>query len=208
MLWLAGICGAVGLLLHLLLVEVWTVPRGDPSLLASIVPGLQSGDTLLVLRGRAPRPGELGRCASPLAQGAYVLGRVFGEPGDRVEVTERGQVRVNGKALGARRSCGSKVVPHPVTQNLVTLSCSVAESGPSGFEFLTHGDGGGGGGVGVGGRAAVVEAGKLFLVSDNRGMHQDSRDFGLVEASRCERVAFRLWGERYADASRRFTLLW
>ncbi len=39
-------------------------------------------------------------------------------------------------------------------------------------------------------------------------MHQDSRDFGQVDASTCEHVAFPLWGERYTDGSRRFTILW
>jgi signal peptidase I len=52
------------------------------------------------------------------------------------------------------------------------------------------------------------EAGKLFLVSDNRSMHEDSRDFGQVDASTCEHIVFRLWGEHYTDSSRRFTIIW
>ena len=54
----------------------------------------------------------------------------------------------------------------------------------------------------------MVEPGKLFLVSDDRHIHKDSRDFGGVDAATCEHVVFRLWGERFTDGSRRFNILW
>jgi len=200
--WLLGILGAIGLLLYLLVFDVWIVPRGpDGVFAASILPTLMPEDKVLVQRRRVPGYGELARCASPSVTGGYVVGRVFGTPGDRVEVND-GAVVTNGKALASRHGCPPKVVAHPITENLVTMSCGVADTGAWTFEYLTHPE------MQSGTHSAMVEAGKLYLVSDNRVMHEDSRDFGLVDASTCEHIVFRLWGERYSDASRRFNILW
>lgn len=199
--WILGIFGALGLLLYLLVLDVWIVPRGGAPFAASVLPTLMPEDKVLVRRGRAPAYGELARCASPTSPGAYVVGRVFGMPGDRVEVKE-GVVTTNGKAPVSHGGCPPKVVAHPVTGNLVTLSCAVAETGAWTFEYLTHPE------RLTGTRSGIVEAGKVYLVSDNRLMHEDSRDFGQIDASTCEHIVFRLWGERYTDASRRFEVLW
>lgn len=200
--WLGGIVGAVGLLLYLLVFDVWVVPRGrEVQFSASILPTLMPEDKLLIHRGRAPRWGELARCASPQSAGEYVVGRVFGVPGDRVEVSD-GSVSTNGKPVLARTWCEQRVVAHPITGNLVTMQCAVADTGAWTFEYLTNSA------MITGTRSAIVEAGRLYLVSDNRVMHHDSRDFGQVDASTCEHVVFRLWGERYTDSSRRFDILW
>jgi signal peptidase I len=199
--WITGILGAVGVLLYLFVFDVWVVPGGDVQLTASILPALMPQDKLLIQRGRVPVYGELARCASPVSSGSFVIGRVFGTPGDRVEVTDNA-ITTNGKGLSARHGCPQRVVAHPVTENLVTMNCGVAETGAWSFEYLTSSDT-------IGGtHSALVEAGKVYLVSDNRLMHQDSRDFGQVDASTCEHVVFRLWGERYTDGSRRFNVLW
>lgn len=204
LLWIAGILGAIGLLLHLFLFDVWTVPRGpDDQFGASIQPTLMVEDHVLVQRGRVPAWGELARCASPTTPGAFIVGRVFGRRGDEVEVNDH-DVLTNGKRLASRHACPEVVLPHPVTQNLVTLHCAVAETGAWSFEFLTRK----GPGISAGTTKAVVEPGKLYLVSDNWLMHQDSRDFGQVDESTCEHIVFRLWGEKYTDSSRRFTILW
>lgn len=205
LLWITGIFGAICLLLYLFLFDVWTVPRGPDDLFAaSIRPTLMVEDHILVHRGHVPGFGELARCASPTTTGAYVVGRVFGRHGDQVEVNDRGVV-TNGKALDSRAACTDVTLPHPATQNLITLHCGIAETGAWNFEFLIPK---GGDGVSVGTSTAVVEPGKLYLVSDNRLMHDDSRDFGLVDESTCEHIVFRLWGEKYTDSSRRFTILW
>ena len=202
LLWLGGILGAIGLLLYLLVFDVWVVPRGqEVQFPASILPTLMPEDKLLIQRGRVPRWGELARCASPQTPGAYVVGRVFGSPGDRVEVSN-GVISTNGKPSAARHGCTPQVVAHPITGNLVTMQCGVGETGSWSFEFLTNGE------MITGTHSALVEAGRLYLVSDNRVMHLDSRDFGQVDASTCEHVVFRLWGERYTDRSRRFNILW
>jgi signal peptidase I len=199
--WSAAILGAIGLLLYLLVFDVWQVTGGDPQLAASILPTLMPQDKVLVQRGRTPRWGELARCASPMTTGAFVVGRVFGTPGDRVEVSD-GSIVTNGRPLAPRHGCPQRFVAHPVTENLVTMTCNVAETGSWSFEYLTGSD------LSMGTHSALVEAGKLYLVSDNRLMHQDSRDFGQIDASTCEHVVFRLWGEHYTDSSRRFTILW
>ena len=50
-----------------------------------------------------------------------------------------------------------------------------------------------------------VPAGQIFLASDNRHYHDDSRDFGAVTKESCkERVVFRLWSARgWFDETRR-----
>jgi signal peptidase I len=200
--WVFGILGAIGLLFYLFVYDVWVVTRGpDGQFVASILPTLMPEDKVLVQRGRVPGFGELARCANPLSPGTFVVGRVFGIAGDYVEVVD-GNVNTRGKALQDRHACESRVVAHPVTENLVTLSCTLQETGAWSFEFLWSPA------MHTGTHTAVVEPGKLYLVSDNRLMHQDSRDFGQVDASTCEHIVFRLWGERYVDSSRRFTLLW
>lgn len=199
--WLAVICGALAVLAHLFVVEAWRVPQGDLQFPASIAPTLAAEDLILVRRNGHPGFGELARCISP-RDGSFVIGRVFGEPGDHVDVTDD-VITTNNKPLGSRHGCPAVTLPHPVSQNLVKLTCSVAETGAWSFQYLTSPD-----------RAfsahseAAVEAGKLYLVSDNRWMHQDSRDFGLVDRETCQHVVYRLWGEKYADDSRRFALLW
>ncbi len=201
-LWLGGILGAIGLLLYLLVFDVWVVPRGqEVQFPASILPTLMPEDKLLIHRGRTPRWGELARCASPQTAGEYVVGRVFGVPGDRVEVSDSG-ISTNGKPVSARTWCKQQVVAHPITGNLVTMQCGVADTGAWSFEYLTNSE------MITGTRSALVEAGRLYLVSDNRVMHHDSRDFGQVDAATCEHIVFRLWGERYTDSSRRFDILW
>ena len=60
-----------------------------------------------------------------------------------------------------------------------------------------------------GNRSVTVDPGKILLVSDNRHMHLDSRDFGTVDPSSCEHIVFRLWGHSgYGDAPHRFNLIW
>jgi hypothetical protein len=55
----------------------------------------------------------------------------------------------------------------------------------------------------------TVEDGKVFLVSDNRLLPYDSRDFGQVDRSTCtETVVFRLVSaEGFFDAASRFTFI-
>lgn len=203
--WTSAILGAIALLLYLLVFDVWQVqPQADDiAFTASILPALKPEDKILIKRGSTPHVGELARCKHPTSN-QWVVGRVFGEQGDRVEVDDYG-VKTNNRAMSAAHGCPQVIVAHPITQALTTLNCGVVETGAWSWEYLSPQPGEG---VSVGTHNATVEAGKLYLVSDNRLMHDDSRDFGQVDAATCEHIVFRLYGERFTDSSRRFSILW
>ncbi len=197
--WIAGILGAIALLLHLFLFDTWVVPGEDPLLAVSVQPTLGRGDRILIQRASIPRYGQLARCT--LSNGAIVVGRVFGVAGDLVEL-KRERVFVAGKQTSSRHGCTPVTVIHPVTQREVQLQCAVEDNGAWTYDILLAGD------YPEGDRQARVPPGQLYLVSDNRHIHQDSRDFGPVPETSCGHVVFRLWGESYLDSSRRNTILW
>lgn len=199
--WLGGIFGAIGLLLYLFVFDTMLVPGDDALFTASIMPTLHPEDRILVRRGSEPRSGQLVRCASPDPTVPWVIGRVMGVPGETVELRSE-RVYMNGKPLVSRHACEPVALNHPVSGQLVTLGCHVEESEAWTYSYLAASE------YPEGTRTAVVEPGKLFLVSDNRHIHKDSRDFGQVDASTCEHVVFRLWGESFIDSHRRFTLLY
>ncbi len=199
--WFAAIVGAIGLLLYLFVFDTWEIPGDDPIFIASVEPMLRPQDRILTSRHSSPRFGELARCLVPDGRGTFAIGRVFGVEGDTVEVLNE-RVAVNGKAPTSRFPCGMVTVLHPITQAPLPLSCSVEDSGSFTYSVLTHPQ------YRDGHTIVLVEPGKAFLVSDDRHLHSDSRDFGQVDASTCQHVVFRLWGERFTDSSRRFNILW
>jgi signal peptidase I len=200
-LWLAAILGAIGLLLYLFVFDTWVIPADDPLLTAAILPTLTPEDRILTRRGSTPQIGELARCIVPDGSGKYVIGRVFGGPGDTVEINNE-RVTVNGKGPASRFACGIVSVVHPVSGDAVPLTCTVEDNGSFTYGVLAHPE------YREGPRSAKVEPERLFLLSDNRHIHKDSRDFGAVEASTCEHVVFRLWGQSFGDGSHRFNVLW
>ena len=200
-LWLAAILGAIVLLLYLFVFDTWVVPADDPLLTASIAPTLSPDDRILTRRGSIPVTGELARCFMPDGSGKYTIGRVFGVGGDTVEVNNE-RVSVNGVSAKSRFGCGIVSVVHPVSGDAEPLVCTVEDNGSFTYSVLAHAE------YREGQRLAKVEPDKLWLVSDDRHIHKDSRDFGSVDASSCEHVVFRLWGQTYGDASHRFNVLW
>jgi signal peptidase I len=200
-LWIAGILGAVILLLYLFVFDTWVIPNDDVALAAAVEPTLTPDDRILTRRGSPPKLGELARCIMPDGSGKFVIGRAFGYPGDNV-VIDNERVSVNGKNLPARFQCGVVTVTQPVTLEKVALTCSTEDNGAFTYNVLLHPE------YREGQRVAKVEPGKIYLVSDNRHIHLDSRDFGQVDATTCEHVVFRLWGESFTDGKRRFTVLW
>lgn len=203
LLWLAAIFGAIAFLLHLFLFDTWVVPEDDALFLASVQPTLFPQDRLLVHRKAVPHSGQLARCVSPENPTQYVVGRVFGGQGDRVEL-QGGRVLIQGKVVSIRHGCPPVTLVHPATGRDIELTCGVEDNGSWTYAVLTSSQGG----AGQNGGGGVIEAGKLFLVSDDRHLHQDSRDFGQVDAESCEHIVYRLWGKSFQDASRRFTILW
>jgi signal peptidase I len=201
LLWLVAILGSIGLLLYLFVFDTYVIPGDDPLATASILPTLSPQDRILTRRGSQPVVGELARCALPEGNGKYVIGRVFGGPGDDVEISNE-RVSVNGKVPKTRFACGIVNVVHPVSGDAVPLTCSAEDNGSFTYNVLAHPE------FRESPRRAKVEPNKLFLVSDDRHIHWDSRDFGQVDLSTCEHVVFRLWGETFGDSSHRFNVLW
>lgn len=199
--WVAAILGAVCLLLYLFVFDTWVVPGDDPQFVVSVAPTLQPNDRILTRRGKIPEYGELARCQMPDGSGRYVIGRVFGMGGDRVTINQE-RVATNDRLVATRFLCGKWTLENPVTHQPVALSCVNEDHGATTYQTLVAVE------YREGDRNIIVPAQRMYLVSDDRHLHQDSRDFGEVDPSTCEHVVFRLWGDRFTDGSRRFNVLW
>jgi signal peptidase I len=197
----AVILGALVGLARLVAIRWWRVPD-DPYLAASIAPTLRGGDWVLLWRLSQPTFGALVVCPEPGHPERWVIGRLLGEPGDTVKL-EGSRVRVNGKLSELDRGCPHFLVKDPSSGAEVEQICQVEALG--GATYLRGVDSGSD--VLASSQEYRVEAGTLFLVSDNRLFPYDSRDFGAVPWKSCaESVFFRLVGkEGYFDTQTRFT---
>lgn len=200
--WVVGTLAVIILILRLTMFKLWTIPE-DRVLDGSMRPSLQSGDTVLVMTIGKRSFGQLVRCADPEDPQRWVVGRIVGLEGDVVDV-QGASVTVNGSEYNKSDGCKDRLrVPHP-TSGEVDAVCSRVEMA-GGWHF----------------RAYVPElhrdtpsthkipAGRLFLLSDNRTFHDDSRDFGTVAANTCtDLIVFRLWGKGgTSDTDSRFTYI-
>lgn len=200
--WIAGILGVVAGLLYAFVFDTWTVPGDDPQLAASIEPSLGAGDTVLVSRGKQPDVGVLVRCVDPDAPGRFVVGRIVGKYGDVIDI-QGGTFQINGHSVSSPNACDPPkiTVRNPVTNEDQDLHCSYEEYAGVSHPAIRSGN--------EPGKHVEVESGRLYLVSDNRAMHLDSRDFGSVPVGSCQRIAFRLWGlGGFNDTRTRFSFVW
>lgn len=198
LLWTCGIGIALAVAGRLLLYEVWTIPS-EPWLAASIAPTLGPGDTVLILSRGEPGFGDLVRCTDPEKEG-YVVGRIVGTAHDQVEVEGR-SLRVNGTRYDATEACVEPRfnVQHPDTGSNIDVACSRVEMS-GGWHFR-----------GTSERYSQsnddehrVGEGRVYLLSDNRDLHDDSRDFGAIPLDSCIGPIFlRLWGPGGWTESRR-----
>jgi signal peptidase I len=200
--WLAVIVGGTSFIVERTLLEVWRVPTDDPLLAASIEPTLSAGDLVLVTRHGSPARGELQRCADPQAPGRYIVARAIGSGGEKVEVKNEG-VSVDGQRSPSPRACPSLTLHDPRTGDDVDLLCRVQEYSEMGFSAL------------VAARdpeppaSATVELSRWYLVSDDRHIHLDSRDFGQVDSASCQHVVFRLVSAAgFSDVKKRLSVIW
>jgi signal peptidase I len=188
---LASVLGGLGLIvlaLYLTVIEFWTVPSDDAALTASIVPTLAAGDFLVVAKDSIPDISDLVRCTDPDAPERFVVGRVFARNGDPVQVI--GDI-ANSKQRRqpSPRRCGTPTYTVATKDgDTRDLECWEENYDGTTFHVMRGAD-----------RpsqdfSGVAEQGKFFLVSDNRTLHLDSRDFGQVEPHACRRVYVRLWG--------------
>lgn len=201
--WVIGILAVIGFVLHLTVIDTALVADDDPTASASIEPTLHAGDRIFVFRKGALKDGYLVRCGDPDAPGRHVIGRIGGTNGEAVQVVG-GALSINGKRVAAPRGCGTGTVMmrHPVTGADLKLECHVEETAGTEHEFLTLA-------ANTEVAKSVVETGKVYLVSDNRYLHLDSRDFGQIDPATCQHIVYRLWGAAgYFDTSQRFTTLW
>lgn len=203
-LWFALIVGGVGGVLYFTLFDVWEVPSDDPQLAVSIQPNMMPGDVVLIARHSHPDQGELVRCNDPDAPGRFVVGRVVGVPDDEVTFIQD-SMRVNNRREPTGSPCEPKrsTMVAPDTQAEVEIACNYEEFAGRNQGIMR----------GITDHDAdftqKVEAERIFLASDNRRLHQDSRDFGQIRPDSCIQIVYRLWGAAgISDAQRRLTFLW
>jgi signal peptidase I len=200
--WTAAIVAALGAAGRALFFEPWTLPDDDKTS-ASVAPTLSGGDTVLYLKRSRSGFGDLVRCTDPGDASKFVVGRVAGLSGDVVETNGR-ELSVNNKRYLSEMVCAQEKIqiPHPSSGAQVTLWCDQVSMGGH-----PHFRGTGEKAIVSPPRRDTVGEGKLFLLSDDRTYHDDSRDFGAVPASSCTgRIVFRLWSkDGWKDDAHRLT---
>ncbi len=188
--WTAIIVGVIVGVARATAIRWWRVPADDPFLEAAIAPTLRGGDLVILWRLTKPKFGDLVVCPEPDAPERVVVGRIIAEAGDKVEV-EAQKLSINGRSAHTEEACKYPrfSVLHPTTGSEIEQGCSM-----EGLAGHLHKRGGTGGHKMM--PRAVntrVESGKVFLLSDNRLLPYDSRDFGQVDVDTCtETVVFRL----------------
>jgi signal peptidase I len=189
--WTAAIVAVVLLIGRALFFDVWTFPD-DRRFAASVAPTLRAQDRLVLLKESDPGVGDLVRCADPEDAAGFVVGRVAGRARDHVEI-EGTSLLVDGHSYTAESSCRDRTMtlPSPGDGPDVEVVCDQVKMG-SGWHYrghsakprFTHEK-----------ITADVREGMLYLVSDDREWHDDSRDYGQVPVASCSRkIIFRLWG--------------
>jgi len=193
--WLLILVGITGVIVFALF-DFWSVPE-EEKIGMSLEPNAHAGDTLLVLRAGVAAAGHLVRCADPSGRG-HVVARMVAANGERLSLS-RENVSVDGRSTTSRTCDGAPFVflRHPATGREAKMHCSIEEMN-HGTAVLRAAD------FPDPDSSYVTEAGRAFLVSDNRHFHHDSRDFGQVDQGSCRIVAARL-GSGNASG---FTVLW
>lgn len=200
--WIAVVLGAIGGVLYLTVLDVWRVPD-DEVLSASLEPNLRAGDLVILSRRPDNDRGHLVRCADPRPEnpGQFVVGRIMARASEEIAI-DKEVVSVDGRRNPSPYGCAEVTMHDPQTGDDVELLCSSEETGETKFEAY---------------RAKTqtqatfkkrVEGGS-FVVSDNRHMHVDSRDFGSVDTTTCQHILIRLWGkDGISDSKHRFNWIW
>lgn len=194
LLWTALIVGLIVGAARATALRWWQVPVGDPYLEASVAPTLRGGDMVLLWRLSKPKFGDLVVCPEPKRPDRVVIGRIVGESGDHVKI-EGQAIEVNGRAAETETACAPSTfkVNHPSTKREIEQQCVIeAVAGVSHMR-------GNAAGQGINPRPADVRVaeGTVFLLSDNRLLAYDSRDYGVVQRDTCtETVVFRLWSQQ------------
>jgi signal peptidase I len=206
LLWTAIILGIIVGIARVVAIRWWRVPEGDLYLDASIAPTLRGGDLVILWRLTKPHLGDLVVCPEPKAPNRVVIGRIIGEGGDKVQI-EGQRLSVNGRQAETELACDPRTftVTHPNSKKELQQNCDIeAIAGTSHMRGGTAGHS-----VMPPPADTRVPEGKVFLLSDNRLLPYDSRDFGVVDRDTCtESVVFRIVSHLgYSDAPRRMTYI-
>jgi signal peptidase I len=206
-LWTSLIIAALIGVLRLTAIRWWQLPLDDRYFEASVAPELHGGDWVILWRASAPKYGDLVLCPEPKTN-RPVIGRIIGDPGDHVKI-DRSSLTVNGSPIRVDSSCDKFQVRDPSNGNEVEQSCSLEIVGgrthPRGNALDSQTE--------LKSSEAAAEfdvpSGQVFLVSDNRALPWDSRDFGPVDRALCaETVVFRLVSkDGFFDVPNRLTLI-
>lgn len=200
--WIVGVIAVISIVARIFFVKVWRIPN-DEVLAASIEPTLSAGDLVLVLHSGTREAGDLVRCPHPEESTRWIIGRYVAGANDRVLV-DSGFVQINGRKYRTTEACLQDTY-EIVGQGGVkeTLSCTRVDFG-GGWHFILTKPG-----EMDTSNETTVGSGRIYLVSDNRYMYWDSRDFGTVPQETCtEKVLFRLWSkEGFFSSERRFEYL-
>ena len=201
--WVIAILAIVGVVLRFTILDVWRVPD-DRVLDSSLRPTIAAGDLVVLYRGSAPGFGSLVRCPDPEDAQRFVVGRIIGVEGDKITF-DKHRVIVNGKRYEETQGCGIDdfQVPEPTNGSHVQANCERVEMGGGWHLRAWVPD------ASVRDSEHTVGAGRVFIVSDNRSYHDDSRDFGSLPLESCsETILFRLWSqEGLLDGENRFSVI-
>jgi len=202
--WVGGVLGVVAAVLYFAVFDVWTIPSDDPMEAASIEPNVSSGDVVLLSKHTTVARGSLLRCADPQAPGRWVVARAVAMGNERIDLKDEA-VMLDGHRQPSPRACDQAryVLLDPQSNEDVEMRCSIEEFGEREFGVLAamqHPEPP---------TVATVEAGRWYLVSDDRHIHVDSRDFGTVDPATCEHIVFRLQSAKgFGDSKTRLTIIW
>lgn len=199
-----GLIAVIVAVVNSVFVATWTVTADNPQLAVAIRPTLETGDVVLVSRDKGKVEfGQLVRCDDPTAPGHFVIGRVYGTSGANVRI-EHDVVTVNGKREPTARACDTRTIAitNPADGHELELQCLIEDTAGHEHPILRNAQ------YPEPTRNSIVDAGRIYLVSDNRHVHYDSRDFHQISPESCQHIVYRLWGPKgIRDSSRRFNVL-
>lgn len=207
LLWIAAVLGAVFGVLRYFFLDFHRVPNEplDARNWANS-PNLEPGDLVLVWRGGTPHIGDVVRCPDPTDPTRWLVARVIGTGGDKIEVVD-GIMRINGFRISTASCHGAPRKVMDASGAQTDMNCYSEEVGGSKHDVAVLP-------TGIPPFAeARVEAGKLFLLSDNRSApwSHDSRtpEVSQIEADRCtHRLVVRLVSAKgWSDSERRMGFL-
>ncbi len=206
--WTAVVLAVLIGVLRLTAIRWWQLPGNDPYLDASVEPTLHGGDWIVLWRATTPKFGDLVLCPEPKSN-RPTIGRIAGESNDHLKLTGSA-LAINNAPVEVEGKCDQFHARDPVSSSDVVQSCSFevlnGRTHPRGNQIQTDQ-------APIGDKPPDPEfdvpSGQVFLLSDNRALPYDSRDYGTVDRGSCvETVVFRLVSkDGFFDVANRLSLI-